>query len=235
MAVYFFVFSDKFYLKRHILNAHLNQKFACQTCGKQYSSDRPCGNCDLSKCPVCSKGYASLYLTRHLRDIHRVRVGNRKYSCLSCEEDFPNQVTWFEHLSSNAHKTNDSKLNVYCCICNKEYRRRRDLSQHFSDAHLMKVRAGNFHCIPCNQSLPDISTAKEHMVKETHSSNVEKAKPKCNECGKSFSCAKTLRIHMKIHVKSISPLAKGYVAKPKSTNKAETKVKCYKNTKSKRK
>ncbi len=184
---------------------------------------------DIVKCHKCNGNYKKGYLRNHLKNAHGERQSK---TCPQCDGTFLDQACLTLHIK-RVHKTS----RVPCPVCAKEYKGKRNLSEHLK---IHTKRKKDFSCNFCKKSFFNKKSLKIHQhihlgtnKKEClvcegkfsnvndHMKNVHKTqtKPKetkgdfsCKVCKKSFFKRRLLEKHVAIHLgknKKICPICNG--------------------------
>lgn len=189
------------HLKRHIQSAHsdVSRPFACEVCGRKFSSDRLLKRHkgvhlpDELKyaCKECDKKFATKWSCRmHVNSFHR----GVTYECDVCNKKFTQMSSLKPHkLKHQTEGVNPVKKPqkegiLVCWICGKTLKTKRILDNHMN-SHL---KINPCVCEICRKGFTNSKKLKRHMVVHT------KEKPyKCTECDKCFTQNAPLSIHIR--------------------------------------
>lgn len=208
-------FTDKLYLKRHMIRHTGRRPFTCSVCKKSFTQNahlRKHMRCHTGEkpfiCPMCD---ATFSLKQNLHRHMTSHSGEKSFSCLLCKKGFTQKCHLSRHMSlhlrekpcscsgdmcEHPQKVNGQLLALSgekpftCPFCSKGFTRKDHLSSHLS-AHTGEK---HFDCPECEAKFNLKQSLERHMT--VHSG----AKPfKCPDCKKGFTRNSTLKLHMRTH------------------------------------
>uniref|UniRef100_A0A8C6U502 C2H2-type domain-containing protein n=1 Tax=Neogobius melanostomus TaxID=47308 RepID=A0A8C6U502_9GOBI len=208
-------FTDKLYLKRHMIRHTGRRPFICSVCKKSFTQNahlRKHMRCHTGEkpfnCPMCD---ATFSLKQNLHRHMTSHSGEKSFSCPICKKGFTQKCHLSRHMSlhlgekpcSCSHNTCEHTQNVNgqvsalsgekpfsCPFCSKGFTRKDHLSSHLS-AHTGDKQ---FDCPECDAKFNLKQSLERHMT--VHSGE----KPfKCPDCKKGFTRNSTLKLHMRTH------------------------------------
>ncbi|XP_048003780.1 zinc finger protein 729-like isoform X6 [Leguminivora glycinivorella] len=140
-------------------------------------------------CEQCPQVYNTIvHLKYHIRHTH---LGQEKrHKCAYCGERFTCFIKKSKHLVE-AHGVTPTLAK--CKACDKTFRTKKALSEHYKVHHLMIKK---HKCSVCDMAFSRGDALSHHMVKHTGDRNF-----KCEICQKAYGHESTLRQHLKIHRK----------------------------------
>ena len=212
----------------HKHNIHYKQikEFACNVCGKKYTSQGHLSdheksihmqleNTDIFKCDLCD----TVFRTEALLKAHHIKIHIKIASkCPICDREVRSE----NHMKIHEHETpstcdccgkvftsmelferhkrdkNAPIKDVKCTICNKILSSKRARDDHVKNLHF--VLTDNAKCTKCEKVFP----SKKRLVAHISTSHSEK-KYQCDFCEKTFFTKHTFNKHLKtIHLKQDS-------------------------------
>ncbi|KAJ0033781.1 hypothetical protein NQD34_000888 [Periophthalmus magnuspinnatus] len=208
-------FTDKLYLKRHMIRHTGRRPFTCSVCKKSFTQNahlRKHMRCHTGErpftCPMCD---ASFSLKQNLHRHMTSHSGAKSFSCSVCKKGFTQKCHLRRHMSLHLReklctcpqdpcehvKSVNGKIialtpeKPYICpFCSKGFTRKDHLSSHLS-AHTGDKQ---FDCPECDAKFNLKQSLERHMT--VHSGE----KPfKCPDCKKGFTRNSTLKLHMRTH------------------------------------
>ncbi|XP_072320029.1 uncharacterized protein [Eucyclogobius newberryi] len=208
-------FTDKLYLKRHMVRHTGRRPFQCSVCKKRFTQNahlRKHMRCHTGEkpfnCPVCDAPFSlKQNLHRHMTS----HSGAKSFSCPICKKGFTQKCHLSRHMSihlgeklctcpdetcEHTQSVNGPIIAVtaekpfVCPFCSKGFTRKDHLSSHLS-AHTGDKQ---FDCPECDAKFNLKQSLDRHMT--VHSGE----KPfKCPDCQKGFTRNSTLKLHMRTH------------------------------------
>ena len=173
-------------LKRHINSIHnalKDHKYRCDECGKHYRSKIKLnmhkksvhGEKKLFQCETCENSFpSSKRLLYHVMSIHE---GLRPHKCVSCEKAFVKEKSLNEHIKVFHTDQRDHP----CNHCEKKFALKKRLRTHIKDAHGDNV----YICEICSSAFNTTSGLKGH-IKRFHEDDTYYCMVVCSQCGKSM-------------------------------------------------
>ncbi|KAJ0051014.1 hypothetical protein NL108_012153 [Boleophthalmus pectinirostris] len=209
------IFTDKLYLKRHMIRHTGRRPFTCSVCKKSFTQNahlRKHMRCHTGErpfsCPMCDSAFSlKQNLHRHMTS----HSGAKSFSCPVCKKLFTQKCHLSRHMSLHLReklcscpgescehiKTVNGQIMALtaekpfiCPFCSKGFTRKDHLSSHLS-AHTGDKQ---FDCPQCDAKFNLKQSLERHMT--VHSGE----KPfKCPDCKKGFTRNSTLKLHMRTH------------------------------------
>ncbi|CAF4916583.1 unnamed protein product [Pieris macdunnoughi] len=140
-------------------------------------------------CSFCNKSFTRIFSLRYHMAKHS---GFQKYLCPKCGKKFYTNNGLNQHLIS--HKDSQFK----CGFCNKTYKTRQSLKEHFRLAH--SNNRYSYICVTCGKQF----TVKSSLMKHTKIHTGQK-QFSCPLCPKTYTRASYLRSHSLIHTGELKP------------------------------
>ncbi len=127
-----------------------------------------------NKCDICSEKFVyAVSRYEHMKEVHGVKIPDKKPECLICKLILPNKGYLANHMKSHA---ND--INYKCTVCSEEFKYRHDYKRHRSSKH----PGYNFE----SKDLLPLGMTEDQL----HA---------CSLCGKQYIQKAGLAAHMKKH------------------------------------
>ncbi len=189
------IFRDRRQLQSH-MTKHKQSPCLCLICGKLFSGDRTLGRhmklhdstSESHPCTECGRKFKQRrYLLDHNRKVHNLYADDGLSICEICNEQFQNKRSLQIHMQTHPYV---QKRKFPCSMCNHSATCAYDLKRHI-ETHSIENRS--FECSICHRKLLP-RYANDHMKTHDLARTFE-----CNECGKLFKRAKTLKRHQSIH------------------------------------
>lgn len=163
-------------------------------------------------CNMCGKLITTLKdFNKHLQKVHKIL--NEKHKCKTCQEQFPSEIKFTEHLKVHPLECNLCGKNFYrrynlyihlkrhynirphkCDTCGKSFLTRQKLQEH-TNVH---TRDAPIKCTMCDETFRRHSNLVQHRNK--HHFNIKKKyKDYVCHCGEVFHSKNKLNWHKEIH------------------------------------
>ncbi|CAK1541606.1 unnamed protein product [Leptosia nina] len=140
-------------------------------------------------CSFCNRSFTRIYSLRY----HMAKHSNFcKYLCSKCGKSF------FTNNGLNQHLISHKDPQFKCGFCNKTYKTRQSLKEHFRLAH--SSNRYQFVCVTCGKRFTVKSTLMKHA--KTHDGQKQFA---CTLCPKTYTRASYLRVHNLVHTGKPKP------------------------------
>ncbi|CAL9700148.1 unnamed protein product [Knipowitschia caucasica] len=208
-------FTDKLYLKRHLIRHTGRRPFTCSVCKKGFTQNahlRKHTRCHTGEKPfTCPRCGATFGLKQNLHRHMASHSGAKSFICSVCKKGFTQKCHLRRHMGLHLgdklctcpEKTCEhvesgngqfialtAKKSLVCPFCSKGFTRKDHLSSHLS------THTGDkqFDCLECEAKFNLKQSLERHMA--VHSGE----KPfKCPECEKRFTRNSSLKLHMRTH------------------------------------
>ena len=132
-------YSDKYNLKKHILNMHGNSNFKCEKCARKFNSKD--------------------YLKKHLNTVHA--LSKTRYQCEYCSKSFA-----MKHGREIHIKTIHQNVRLNCDLCPKDYSSKQLLKAHKKLKHVNGNKEDLFEhkCDSCEKLFFRLNNLKSHVL-----------------------------------------------------------------------
>lgn len=201
-------FSERSSLKRHV-RRHLGiRPYQCEVCEKTF--------------------YTSTTLKSH-KESHEIRSGTKaRYDCTICKKSYSRKETLNKHMKTHdpeqritceqcgcyfltkahlkrhqlTHKVSEDKNEDYkkffCGVCEKKFSTDGLLKSHM----VTHKKERNFKCEICSCTFKDKYALQRHGFVHNPVDREKKATHLCEQCGKKFLSASSLRYHLASHMEN---------------------------------
>ncbi|XP_045509131.1 zinc finger protein 888-like isoform X1 [Colias croceus] len=193
---------DSVFMSADELESHMSvhNKITCSECGRNFK-----GNYALRKhiehihkvesiqyrCDHCRMTFKMKNRLESHMATHSVMLAKKLSYCDVCKVQCKNIKNYRNHL---AYSINHSEPAYECSTCKKRFAKRTYLQKHINISHLRKSQ---YKCSICKKLFITRWRLFNHRQKKH---GVAKSRDHiCNECGKKFYTATTLRAHQLIH------------------------------------
>ncbi len=158
------------------------KKFTCARCNKSFFTTTNLRRHILThvkpqlQCHKCEKSFTlKSELERHNSRIHEEK--NESFDCTDCGKSFSERIYLNRHVTRTHSNSNQG---IKCNFCHVPFTHKYKLQ-----CHMKTHQEGKFLCVKCNRKF----YRSDHLKKQ------------CPECDQCFTVQKTLKRHMKKHLK----------------------------------
>ncbi|XP_053699458.1 transcription factor grauzone-like [Sabethes cyaneus] len=185
-------------VRRHKQEIHLPDElriYGCERCPKRFARERQLqthlkGHETLDnatvKCEICGKAFPTEALLKTHVKIRHTRPTD--YICDVCAKGFYSKAEFLRHKQS--HELTPAELRVQCDVCKQWLKNQTSFRKHYQ-----RHQQGPASCDLCDHVSPNKAALAGHK-RHRHR---EPTQHVCQECGKEFRKALTLREHMASH------------------------------------